>query len=195
MSDSSDWSLTWTFYLDTQPPTPPALISPANAEVTTDLTPLMDWTSSTDDGGPVTYGLYLSADPGFPAGPSTTVYSGLTASEYQLTGNLAPGTFYWKVVVTDNVGWTTESAVGTFSVTVSCCIGTTGNVNKSPTESPDLSDLSLLIAYLINSPRPTLPCPAEANINAAGGIDLADLSWLISRLTIFVNPPVLPDCL
>lgn len=69
-----------------------------------------------------------------------------------------------------------------------CCIGKTGNVNKSPNEVPDLSDLSLLIAYLVSNPRPELPCPEEANINGAGGIDIADLSAVIYSLSVLVLP-------
>jgi glucose/arabinose dehydrogenase len=62
----------------------------------------------------------------------------------------------------------------------SCCIGTTGNVNLAGGE--DLSDLSTLIAYFTASPRPTLPCPAEADINTVSPIDLSDLSLLINYL-------------
>lgn len=75
----------------------------------------------------------------------------------------------------------------------SCCIGETGNVNKSISETPDLSDLSLLISYLTVIPRPPLPCLEEANVNAAGAIDLSDLSLLISYLTVIPRPP-LPLC-
>lgn len=74
-----------------------------------------------------------------------------------------------------------------------CCIGTTGNVNKSVGEGPDISDLSLLIAYLTVAPKPALPCVAEANINAVGTIDISDLSLLIAYLTI-VPKPALPNC-
>lgn len=77
----------------------------------------------------------------------------------------------------------------------SCCIGTTGNVNKSVSETPDLSDLSLLISYLISTPKPSLPCIPEANINAsiATTPDLSDLSLLISYLTV-TPKPTLPNC-
>lgn len=80
-----------------------------------------------------------------------------------------------------------------FATVVSCCSGTTGNVNESVSESPDLSDLSLLIAYLTVTPRPTLPCLPEANINTVGSIDLSDLSLLIAYLTVTPRP-VLPNC-
>lgn len=78
-------------------------------------------------------------------------------------------------------------------VSNSCCIGTTGNINKSPLEAPDLSDLSLLITYLTVSPRPTLPCALEANVNNAGTTDLSDLSLLIAYLTQSPRPS-LPNC-
>jgi hypothetical protein len=76
-----------------------------------------------------------------------------------------------------------------------CCIGTTGNVNKSVAEGPDLSDLSLLIAYLTQTPKPVLPCLAEANVNGSVTVnpDLSDLSLLIAYLTQ-TPKPVLPNC-
>ncbi|MBK7142143.1 MAG: hypothetical protein IPH75_08690 [bacterium] len=64
-----------------------------------------------------------------------------------------------------------------------CCIGMRGNVNASTTETPDLSDLSLMIAHLTSDPRPALPNFAEADVNADCKIDLADLSCLIDKLT------------
>ena len=80
----------------------------------------------------------------------------------------------------------------------SCCVGTTGNVTDDVSETPDLSDLSLLISYLTFIPRPTLLCPEEANINGSiSGIppyvDLSDLSLLISYLTTTPRP-TLPNC-
>jgi hypothetical protein len=81
------------------------------------------------------------------------------------------------------------------SVSNSCCIGTTGNVNKSLAETPDLSDLSLMIAYLTVTPKPALPCLAEANINSSVATtpDLSDLSLLIAVLTV-TPKPALPNC-
>lgn len=76
-----------------------------------------------------------------------------------------------------------------------CCIGTTGNVNKSVAETPDLSDLSLLISYLTQTPKPVLPCVEEANVNGSPAVnpDLSDLSLLIAFLTT-TPKPVLPNC-
>lgn len=81
------------------------------------------------------------------------------------------------------------------SVSNSCCIGSTGNVNKSVAETPDLSDLSLMIAFLTVAPKPTLSCLAEANVNASVATtpDLSDLSLLIAFLTV-TPKPTLPNC-
>lgn len=76
-----------------------------------------------------------------------------------------------------------------------CCIGTTGNVNKSVAEQPDLSDLSLLIGWMTLTPKPALPCLAEANVNGSVAVnpDLSDVSLLVSYLTQTPRP-ILPNC-
>lgn len=99
--------------------------------------------------------------------------------------------YYWRARTTTGSWSRTMAAyIGT-----GCCIGYTGNVNKSASENPDLSDLSLLIAYLVQTPRPTLSCTAEANVNAsvAPAPDLSDLSLLIAYLTQTPRP-ALPTC-
>ncbi len=73
------------------------------------------------------------------------------------------------------------------------CMGTRGNVNKSVNETPDLSDLSLLVAYFVGQPRPTLPDCMEADIDGSDVIDLSDLSFLIAYLTTEPRP-TLPNC-
>jgi hypothetical protein len=74
-----------------------------------------------------------------------------------------------------------------------CCTAARGNVNGSTGETPDLSDLSTLIAYLTQTPRPILSCPNETNVDGIGGTDISDLSMLIAYLTQ-TPPPVLPSC-
>lgn len=77
----------------------------------------------------------------------------------------------------------------------SCCSGETGNLNLSAQETPDLSDLALLITYLTATPQPELPCLEEANVNGSGPSqpDLSDLSLLIAFLTQSPRP-TLPVC-
>ncbi|MBK7140679.1 MAG: hypothetical protein IPH75_01205 [bacterium] len=72
-----------------------------------------------------------------------------------------------------------------------CCQGTTGNIDLQG--EIDLSDLSVLIAFLTQTPRPALACPEEANIDDRGMTDLSDLSRLIAYLTTTPRP-WLPAC-
>jgi hypothetical protein len=105
----------------------------------------------------------------------------------------APGTYYDTIVVIglDNADGPMLIPV-TYSVSgASCCVGTTGNVDA--TDIISLSDLNLLIAYLTTTPRPVLPCEAEANVNISGTIDISDLSILIAYLTVSPTPD-LPNC-
>lgn len=61
-----------------------------------------------------------------------------------------------------------------------------GDINAS--SQVDLSDLSLLIAYLIQTPKPTLCQPLAANCTGTGAIDLSDLSIMIAYLTATPRP-------
>ncbi|MBK7142831.1 MAG: S8 family serine peptidase [bacterium] len=50
--------------------------------------------------------------------------------------------------------------------------------------SIDLSDLSLLIAYMVRTPRPTIfPSIMLADMNCSGTIDISDLNWMIYFVT------------
>ncbi len=83
------------------------------------------------------------------------------------------------------------NSVVTVKLSRLCCTGTTGDLNIDG--FIDLSDQSLLIAYVTTSPKPVLPCPEEANVSGTGGIDLTDLSMLIAYLTMTPRP-TLPNC-
>ncbi len=66
------------------------------------------------------------------------------------------------------------------SIQQSCCVGSTGNLDG--VGEVDLSDLSLLIAYItMSNVQPT--CQAEWNLNGQGAIDLTDLSIMIAYIT------------
>lgn len=75
---------------------------------------------------------------------------------------------------------------------VSCCSGVTGNVDQS--DGIDLSDLSLMISYMIAIPKPSLPCFSEADINISSNIDLSDLSILVAYMTTPPGTVTLPAC-
>lgn len=75
---------------------------------------------------------------------------------------------------------------------VSCCQGSVGNVDGFG--MVDLSDLSLLVAYLTWTDHFALGCMEEANMNRAGIVDLTDLSILIAYLKFPPGTVSLPAC-
>lgn len=72
-----------------------------------------------------------------------------------------------------------------------CCLGTRGNVNSQQDQRVDISDLSLMVTYMI-TPGTTLKCMDEANVNGIGSIDISDLSMLINYLIEGVTLPACP---
>ena len=72
------------------------------------------------------------------------------------------------------------------------CIGYTGNVDCSPEESPDISDITRLVDFLYLS-HARLCCPEEADVDVSGGDpDISDITRLIDYLYLSHEP--LPDC-
>ena len=130
-----------------------------------------------------------------PANDTLTIWTAMAVVRPS-GGTAAQGLDSLKKEMDKAFKWYTRTGVKTCPAPGgSCCLGTTGNVNDGPAEAPDLSDLSLLIAYLTQTPKPTLPCPAEANVNGSVAVapDLSDLSLLIAYLTQ-TPKPVLPNC-
>ncbi|MDD3731431.1 MAG: hypothetical protein PHU88_03545 [candidate division Zixibacteria bacterium] len=71
-----------------------------------------------------------------------------------------------------------------------CCYGTTGNVDCSSNEEPDISDITRLIDFLYIS-HGELCCPAEADVNISGGNpDITDITALIDHLYLAHEPLV-----
>lgn len=125
-----------------------------------------------------------------------TVNPGGTAGLAIVVGVDATSGNNWSFPVREgcNVGQWANLVIDT-AIATSCCIGSRGNVNNSVAQTPDLSDLSLLVAYLTQTPKPTLPCPDEANVNGSVAVapDLSDLSLLIAYLTQTPRP-IIPAC-
>jgi|GEM_PF-6725121 len=78
---------------------------------------------------------------------------------------------------------------GQITLTVApCCDGMTGNVDCSPSEESDISDITRLIDFLYIS-HDELCCPAEADVNNSGGDpDISDITALINHLYIGHDP-------
>lgn len=73
-----------------------------------------------------------------------------------------------------------------------CCSGTTGNVDCSAEEIPDIADITRLIDFLYISHN-ALCCEAEADVDVSGGIpDISDITRLIDYLYLSHDP--LAEC-
>ncbi|MDZ4723108.1 MAG: SBBP repeat-containing protein [candidate division Zixibacteria bacterium] len=72
---------------------------------------------------------------------------------------------------------------------LSCCVGTTGNVDCDLANVADISDLTALIDNLFISLAP-LCCSSEANTDGdlGGAVDISDLTALIDHLFISLAP-------
>lgn len=76
---------------------------------------------------------------------------------------------------------------------LTCCLGTTGNVDCDPMDQVDIADLTFLVDHLFIT-NPPLCCKAEGNIDAdiLCQVDIADLTFLVDHL--FITNPPLPPC-
>ena len=123
--------------------------------------------------------------------------------EYQLIINgLLPGERYQVNVTATDYGpafseasypLETSPDEGFFDAvpfSTNCCAGPTGNVDCSPGDGVDISDLSELVDFLYVSFSP-LCCAREANVDGdpSGGIDISDLSALVDYLYVSFTPP------
>ncbi|MBI4569944.1 MAG: FG-GAP repeat protein, partial [Planctomycetes bacterium] len=103
------------FTIDTTPPAPPTLTSPASGTATASNLPALDWSDAVDA---ASYRVQVSSGSAFSA-PETNVT--LTVSAYTLASALADGTWYWRVASRDAAG--NESA---FTAAFSFVVDTVG---------------------------------------------------------------------
>ena len=185
--DSSAYSETRVLFVDNIPPEQTQLLLPIDGAITQDPTPMFDWSEVTKSGASVVYDLYLSTDSTFPAGPLTTVYSGISVSEFTPTNSLAANVItYWKVVARDLAGNSSTSTVRSVKHILFIC----GDVNND-LAGPNILDLTYLVDYIFRG-GPLPPIPAAADVNGSGGNpNILDLTKIVDR--IFRGAP-LPTC-
>jgi hypothetical protein len=107
------WSDNFKLTLDTTPPSPPSLSSPADGTITNDNTPTFDWSDVVDA---VEYRLQVDNDSNF-SSPEISVLTG--ASTYTPTTALAEENYSWRVQARDSANnWGPWSSVWTFVVDV-----------------------------------------------------------------------------
>lgn len=70
---------------------------------------------------------------------------------------------------------------------ITCCTGTTGNVDCDGIKSVDIADLTVLVDHLFIS-FDELCCEAEADMVSDSSVDIADLTALVDHLFISFAP-------
>jgi len=102
--------------------------------------------------------------------------------------NLVPSTKYYFRMKTADEKYNWSGLSNEFSMTTcgGVCLDHPGNVDCSPDNQVDISDLTSLIEYLYISTDPMCICLAEANIDAdpLNNIDISDLTRLTDYLYI-----------
>ncbi len=86
-----------------------------------------------------------------------------------------------------SAGFYTPEISSNGGVTMSCCVGTRGNVDNDPLQGVDIADLTTLVDHLFISFVP-LACADEGNIDGIGGVDIGDLTALVDHLFISFTP-------
>lgn len=79
---------------------------------------------------------------------------------------------------------------GSLTVLLSCCVGTTGNVDGSADGVVDISDIFAMVDYLASS-IPLSSCQKEDDVNIDGTVDISDMFTLIDYLASGIP---LPNC-
>jgi len=172
-----------------QPPRPFNLVSPADKETTSSLTPQLVWQQTTDPdpGDSVRYNLYYTHDPdsGFVNADSVV---NLKANSYTFPSQLDFGTIYlWKVKAKDTNTDGRWSNQPLWSFYVPACIQ--GDVDGNT--KIDLVDVIYLCNYLLKggpAPKPITMC---GDVNCNGQVALTDAIVLCNYL--FKGTP-LPPC-
>lgn len=166
-----------SFIVDTQPPSLPVLEYPANAATIPSLPVPLRWNGSPPVGWETSreyYYLHISTMADF----SDYTFTGWVYADSFLFASPIQGQIYhWRVKGADSAGsFTGFTSSRTFQYQQYIC----GDVTNGG-GSPDLSDLSYLIAYLVASGTPP-PVTAASSFDCNTNIDLTDLSLLIAYL-------------
>jgi len=99
--NASDWSGSWSFIVDTTPPSAPSLLSPIDGALTNNYRPTFDWEDVTDPSG-VAYWLQIARDVYFFNKEEDR--SWIPSSTWTLDRDLGDNTWYWRVKAVDGTG-------------------------------------------------------------------------------------------
>ncbi len=110
---TSGWSTVWNFTTIVAPPSAPVLASPANGSTGISASPTLSWNAAA---GAASYGLQVSTDPNF--GTFTVNQTGITGTNYTVSGLSNGTTYYWRVDATNSGGTSGWSTAWNFTTTV-----------------------------------------------------------------------------
>ena len=126
---------TFTFYVDTQPPTAFTLLTPPDQSTTTQARPTFSWTASSDAGsGPDHY--EVSIDNGAGGVCTTPCSVSVTQTSFVPTHDLGVGSHSWFVTAVDKANRRTQAGPDSFSVAATPTPTSTGTPTPTATFTP-----------------------------------------------------------
>ncbi len=180
--EDGPWSATAAFIVNSVNQLPEAfsLLSPDSGVVLADFQPAFVWqtTADPDPCDSVHYDLIYADDAAFTE-PTTVV--GLPDSVYTPGAPMPAGSYFWKVIASDDFGGSTP-ANSVFLFT----IGLPGDANGNG--AVDVGDAVFLINYVFKGgPAPEPESLGDANCD--GNVDVADAVYLINYIFRSGPPP------
>lgn len=187
--DSSGFSESARFDVDTENPDPPALIDPPDQSYGSDPTPSFIWgpvTARTQSALQMVYRWELSLDSTFATIRDSLITTNLS---YQLPAHRAlpacSTVAFWRVTATDPAGNTSDPATPNRHE-----LFLHGDLNRDCTVNA--VDLSLLIQTVFFGGA-TVPPPERAEVNCSMSVNAADIAFLVNHVFFGGPPPCNPN--
>ncbi len=175
-TDSSEYSETNSFEIDTTSPDPPSLLLPLDSSETNNGVMSFSWTSVSRLESPVVYDLLISTSITFPNDISTTTYSNLVLPELSFDHQLPEaGEYFWKVIAKDLAGNLSTSEIFMFEYIQFIC----GDIDGS--DEVNIGDLTYLVSFMFKG-GPTPPIIQAMDVNGDGNYNIVDLTYMVNYM-------------
>jgi len=177
-NDSTSFSKTWSFGIDTGIPTAAALISPVGGEVLTEASPTFTWSATIDPSGSAEeFILEVSDQASFDGSGTYFQYSGISDTFFTMTDAL-PGenTYYWRINHADLAGnMSGFTAAETFDYMLFLCGDANGDADIN------VGDAVYIINYIFKGGQAPVPLEA-ADVNQDGFVNVGDAVAIINYI-------------
>jgi len=138
--DCSDWATSDTFQRINAQPTTPSLISPSDYDNSTDNSPLLNWSSSSDaDNDALIYYYEVDGNGDF----SSPEHSGSTSDTHVTIPSIADGEWNWRVFASDQMGASDENSSASSSRVL--IVDTTGPLYSSVVNSEAIGERDVTV--------------------------------------------------